>query len=626
MATDEKELEEDINSSPEEENLCSKLSKRQGKISNRLLDIFNDLWDNEQLIPKVYVGGSLDSVIGWENTVPNPQYIVPKRRKSTIQEESVVEESAVEAEDKLQRNYELEFVNCPPWKIGVEPFTYRYMGNNGRYRAYKLARKLVNSNRAKVGHVEMGNLNPDKRLLQREIQRELRREFDTFVKTEREVSALFRQKELAAANLKQKKRRQEKTENQSERDEKKSTETEQGKGKVTSEDDNPVTSNSETPRSNLSILSSQTPLPPITIPLLSSEKEETQVKQLSRSMDDLSTIKAEGAKKEEKLWHIPPSVNVDNQAELRGRSRRFEWSAQAVVLQSSSEPPSRISPRVSRNNKSAPLAKIDTNSGYQLNSGYRLQKLPTISDFNDNEYESSQEYVGQKEVLLGQGYQIKSADQGFIGNKGPRRRDDIVSKHQCQDDTMSIISEPLMPRSPVLQGTAYDIRKLRASANQFHQLYPDTVSLVGDIRSVYNQNQGYPESNSTRDNVVSAGDYQREGNGPPDFSMLVKQKGEKIKEDTQQVQDLTKIISTKQYVNTKTRTGLNPYLRKPKPGTDAIHQQLITMEQPDIAETLATIPLNEPTPGLSNHVRRGDVMPEMMVRRAEISLTNKRVI
>ena len=172
----------------------------------------DDDYEASEASPTGHVAGSgaRDCLVAWQDTVDSPRTQLPRQTRPSLLLQGQSQEGSTRmslggVKDQqdyshhvapdfpaLPRHlrahnvpYERDFVDVPAWKICVEPTTYRYVPNNGRYRATKLARRLEIQ---RCVRKTTDKLNPEQKHLQREIQRELRREFDVFMQYQKEKS------------------------------------------------------------------------------------------------------------------------------------------------------------------------------------------------------------------------------------------------------------------------------------------------------------------------------------------------------------------------------------------------------------------------------------------------------
>ena len=120
-----------------------------------------------------------NGICSWELSISNPRLISKARRQKTTYNQEQP------AESQEARSKEYEFVDAPAWRICVDPNTYSYVPNNGRYRASKLVKKIDNQRYA-ARRLQYQQVPPERQQLQREIQRDLRQEFEMYLKQEKE--------------------------------------------------------------------------------------------------------------------------------------------------------------------------------------------------------------------------------------------------------------------------------------------------------------------------------------------------------------------------------------------------------------------------------------------------------
>lgn len=550
-------------------------AKFDKRITKQLIEISEDVYDDEQLSNKVYVGGTQEKLDSWEYNTPNPKFVTAKRKKSlSVPSEPVNGDEMNKTDsDPYSQCYEIDFVECPAWRIGVEPLTYRYMSNHGRYRAYKLGQRLINVNSRLRSN---GKVNYDRHKLRNAIQTELKMEFETFLHCEKLRRSMIRQQQLA--ELKNIMRRENKTNTESCVKDSKEMPAQELQEYPDKKDmpfsvikEGNIDSDS-TPRSNISFMSSQTPLPPITVPLVFSEDPSDLQRKASEEINSTMQSSREEPEKSQRLWHIPPQISVNKDSDILLRHR----SAPKLLENSNhSESGSRVSS--SRNGTTA--------RGVKEGHLYRLKKLPTISDFHEHHQENNSSNAAKDSFVI-------------------RRMSQPVNNYNKvrSDDTASITSEPPPPlaATPVLQGTAYDVNKLRISTSEIFNTNPEIVTLLDDVRA----SQRAANSNEQAPLRYLAEKYKRN-------------------EQLESGDSLEDVITTKQYISSKSRTGLNPYLRKPRLQIASQPVSVDACLEQDFSDAFQTIPMSKKP---VRNAMSGDVMPGMLVRRAEISMTSKRVI
>ncbi|CAH1779510.1 unnamed protein product [Owenia fusiformis] len=139
----------------------------------------------------VYYEGWSEAVIGWQYAIADPKYEahppvahtqIKKRKGQKSQDDFHVnynENSQSEVKDKYHVDGTREWPQheLPIWKANVESETYRYITNNGTYRASKANKERLEAQR--LASKQRGEkLTPDQRQFQKEIQRDLKRELE----------------------------------------------------------------------------------------------------------------------------------------------------------------------------------------------------------------------------------------------------------------------------------------------------------------------------------------------------------------------------------------------------------------------------------------------------------------
>ena len=135
----------------------------------------------------------------WEHTTPNPRLSIarPKRTKAAT---ICQDDRDYPSEEKRSKEY--EFVDAPAWRICVEPSTYQYVPNNGRYRASKLVKRIESQRHVKrLQYQQETRMTPERQHLQREIQRELRKEFEMYLKLEKDKQSANNESDKAESQL-----------------------------------------------------------------------------------------------------------------------------------------------------------------------------------------------------------------------------------------------------------------------------------------------------------------------------------------------------------------------------------------------------------------------------------------
>lgn len=513
---------------------------------------------------------------------------------------------------------QVNFVDCPSWRMAVEPLTYRFMPGSGRYRAYKLGQQLLSVGRIRDN--KGSKFVHDRQKLKIGIQKELQPEFELFIEQEKQRSMVSKQKELAENKAKKEKSHKKHSQIHDESKTDITQDVTQESRNISNSIPQDIPSSQKedvsmakkqskiddfTPRSNLSILSSQTPLPPIAIPLISKDDEDEEGNGEKDTSND--NMERESGESSEKLWDMTSSVSSTNIYEMRRRSAPN--AATPSELNVHSEPGTRVS---SRNSDFMKSVRKDSH----LYNMYKLKRLPTISDhFHHPSDDNSSPRINNSDAK--QTLMVRKIAQPV--NNSSNEQEPIRLYRHTDMDTISVTSEPPIAQSPVLQGSGYDLNKLTMKTNgknnipvyPHYQVNPEAVSLIDQVRAISQSTEGAIMKNT---GVTGQDQTQLQ-------YLAAKYNGSQRLLDDYSNESLENMISTKQFLNSKTRTGLNPYLRKPKVGSKA-GQPFVGLGQ-GIEETFRTLPISaKPVSGMN----RDEVMPDMLVRRAEKFMTNKRVI
>lgn len=160
-----------------------------------LLETDEDHDEVDSSLPQTIPYEVADSILAWQDVAPNAQIVIPRRKR-------VPAHSADEAHVRRHRNDEIHkyqkktveslFTTASLWRLCVEPTTYRYIPNNGRYRLSKHDHKLDRDSKIARTIRSMEKLSPEQRHLQKEIQRELRQEFEIQQRLDRQAEQRHR--------------------------------------------------------------------------------------------------------------------------------------------------------------------------------------------------------------------------------------------------------------------------------------------------------------------------------------------------------------------------------------------------------------------------------------------------
>ena len=168
-----------------------------------LLDIDEGLQASETLID-VVTQATIDSLSCWALTVPNPRYIphVPKKKHARSADDSAITyhpmlSTGTRSDSKFRRSFESDIRSSSHYRQCVEPTTYRYMPNNAKYRLSKVSPQdsspSMNVRRMKCLDKY---ISPQQRVVQRELQRALRKEQELQQEIEKQKEECERQKSL----------------------------------------------------------------------------------------------------------------------------------------------------------------------------------------------------------------------------------------------------------------------------------------------------------------------------------------------------------------------------------------------------------------------------------------------
>ena len=130
-----------------------------------------------------------------DKATPDPIPTNRKKPKSSAFEMDFAAAAAMDSLPKEDSTSEFEFVNGPTWQTAVDPKTYHYLPQNGRYRATKLAKRLhVNSNKSnnRKGFGNQRSSRASRAVLMDLIQKELKSEYDMFLMVEKQRKSLKR--------------------------------------------------------------------------------------------------------------------------------------------------------------------------------------------------------------------------------------------------------------------------------------------------------------------------------------------------------------------------------------------------------------------------------------------------
>ena len=148
-----------------------------------LLNIDQELHDKETLLD-VLTPATAESLSPWALTVPNPKFIphVPKKKHAKSADDSIHSchpalNTELRYKDRLRRSHETDIRISTQYYQCVEPTTYRYVPNNGKYRLNKASPQnsspSLNLRRMKCLDKY---ISPEQRVVQREVQKSMKKE------------------------------------------------------------------------------------------------------------------------------------------------------------------------------------------------------------------------------------------------------------------------------------------------------------------------------------------------------------------------------------------------------------------------------------------------------------------
>lgn len=117
-----------------------------------------------------------DSFTGWQTPITQPKFIATKKRKTKRQDITAANDGRgwISYSDGI-------------WNASVEKYSYRYIPSNGCYKTMKLQLNQPKSNFSHRKHSPLAtsSISSDHKQLQRDIKRDLRREFKNLLDTNR---------------------------------------------------------------------------------------------------------------------------------------------------------------------------------------------------------------------------------------------------------------------------------------------------------------------------------------------------------------------------------------------------------------------------------------------------------
>ena len=576
-------------------------------------------------------------VSAWEDVVPCPQYMSNSRKKKSDALALCSDTSDIANGQVVhkRRNYELDFVNCPAWRMGVEPMTYRYLPSNGRYRAFKLARRH-DTPKPFQKSFSTTKLSTDLRHLQKEIQRELRKEFDMFLSVEKQKSSVMRQ-------LETKRMHEEKLKRDSD------TKSDPGDYKGTRSGINSVLTSADGPRvkvvgaenANDGHNKLQTMVPSLNMQRLSKEQGELYLEQVSSRLREMKKDVNDRVplKTLENCFTTTGYPKPVSEAEplLSDRSTRpslnrykrlpavkdTEQSNDHVKLIPASDVASSVGrmPNAfvwthTQSTKQSDVKVLDT-PRTTLHVPHPLMYYPPdLSRVDDSVADSALSAA----VLAS-----KPAPKPTSGLQKIKQMNDV---HKSRP--LRLISE-------------YKLRK--GSENPYNEVDPETFSIVDTIRSSYPLcggdlkgdddvsvesrpiKQTKPSSVAKTTGTTSRFIDPRGSNRTPNYEDYAHGQLLQLKPPSGRHIDKSQLIDDCDFLLTNfgsekgARQGVTSFLRRPRPGRTPLD------DAPSVATKVVHDTADADAAKHSAHSSvRGNIMPEVMIRRAEIAVTSKRII
>ena len=161
------------------------LTKERGdrNLVDSLLNVDQELHENETLLDSL-TSAAVESLTPWALTVPNPKLIphVPKKKHAKSADNSSLSyhpvlNTEIRHRERVRKSHESDIRVSSQYNQCVEPTTYRYVPNNGKYRHNKSS-SHTNSPSMNVRRMKCLDkyISPEQRVVQREVQRSIRKE------------------------------------------------------------------------------------------------------------------------------------------------------------------------------------------------------------------------------------------------------------------------------------------------------------------------------------------------------------------------------------------------------------------------------------------------------------------
>ena len=518
-----------------------------------------------------------------EASNPDPLPTNRKKAKPIAYEADFGQVTAIDSSLKDELGSEFEFVNGPSWQSAVDPKTYHYLPHNGRYRATKLAKRIGINNGKSINRKGFGNprsSRESKALLLELIQKELKSEYDMFLLVEKQRQSLQRENEARLNN---------------------NTDTVHTDASCTLAACNAsAATNSQVDFKASDAGTSRRPVPPLSMNHLTKEEGVRYLEQVSSRLRELQLSLRESS-----------DADDDNNDD---REPSTQLPSQDRQMSTASAP------------AMATVGKQIDVSG--LN---RHKKLPAIR--TEAKHESSELEVKGDESGKSASAKVgdASAQQRWHGTLLTQDDDTVQSGvHMSRPfffyppEAMRLRHVQKPPKAPSATETepaagdaktATGYRLSRATENSANTHDLQTLTLLDDIRASYNQAAVTQDEDDVSCESRPVGGFRvvspSRGDGRPPLPNITARNPALIFKDWKQR-------------NAKSISGANNnFLRRPRPG----------LTPPAVLDVLSAVrsrgssPLNveRRLPATVTAVR-GNMMPEVMVKRAGLAVSSKRII
>lgn len=455
--------------------------RNERRFLRQLMRFSDEFTDNDLNTVAIIPEDKID-VSAWDNLDPNPKYLLNIKKKKL--DSLSIETDLTNASSSLhtKRDFELEFVRCPAWRIGVEPVTYRYMPNNGRYRASKLAKRL-HVPKAFKKSFSTPKLSSDSTHLKSEIHRELRKEFEMFISLERQQSIVKRQQE-AKEQREQRISNGIKTHTEYRFTRKKS---EPNIAQASRHDSTSVKTKDASRDAKYSSTLIQRTVPPFDLQHLSKDQGEAYLEQVSSRLRELQTNITDGKCDVERQQHegyLKAAGYPKPNSDIKHSSNQPQF---ATVAGSSLNKHKKVPAIMNDVHKHRPL-----DGARKKNYFSSTESLPPANDTNSPVHlateQNSNTRMASQQMLdtprttlhlphpllyyppdLGQSSESINKAQGFASKS---RRKELEERKNDADAPIQLFSD-------------YKLRK--AIDNPFNEVDSETYSLIGNIRSSYSE-------------------------------------------------------------------------------------------------------------------------------------------